>query len=129
MDIDPEKRNGLLEDAILGGEETINGLTLRPVSAATWSLLSRMKNGFVTGQNDGDYAFGVYSFVFLHSRPLSEIRAKVATLDALVADVYAFMDTRPVEDLFAFVPWITSQMERIAATVTQAAPQSEGPKA
>lgn len=134
MDIDPEKRSGLLEQAALGANQDINGLELRPITAATWSLLSRLGNGFITGQTENnDYAFSVYSFVYLHSKPLSEIRRRIATIDDLRGDIYEFMDTRPVEDLFSFVPFITSQMEQVAATITQAAPASdagtEGPKA
>ena len=63
MDIDPEKRESLLEVSALASEEQVNGITLRPVTAATWSLLVRLKNSFVTGEPDGDYAFAVYSYV------------------------------------------------------------------
>jgi len=121
MDIDPEKREALLEASALGGNEQVNGLDLRPITSATWSLLARLKNSFVTGEQDGDYAFAVYSFVYLHSMPIMDIRKRIATIDDLRADIYEWMDQRPVEDMFAFVPWITSQMERVAATVTQAA--------
>lgn len=132
MDIDPEKREGLLEAAALQGNETVNSIELRPVTSATWSLLSRLKNSFVTGEQDGDYAFAVYSFVYLHSMPIMDIRRKVATMDDLRADIYEWMDTRPVDDMFSFVPWITAQMERVAATITQSAPaptETIGPKA
>ena len=122
MDIDPEKREGLLEAAALGATNQIEGTELRPVTAATWSLLARLKNGFVTGQQDGDYAFAVYSFVYLHSKPIAEIRKRIATIDDLRADIYEFMDAQPVGNVFAFVPWITQQMEQVAATITQAAP-------
>jgi hypothetical protein len=122
QDIDPEKRTGLLEQAALGANQNINGLDLRPVTSATWSLLSRLKNNFITGEQDGDYAFAVYSFVYLHSLPISDIRKRIATIDDLRGDIYEWMDSRPVEDLFSFVPWITAQMEQVAATITQAAP-------
>jgi hypothetical protein len=125
MDIDPEKREGLLEAAALQGNEIINGLELRPVTSATWSLLARLKNSFVTGEQDGDYAFAVYSFVYLHAMPISDIRRKVATIDDLRADIYEFMDGRVPGDLFAFTPWITGQMEQVAATITQAVGPSE----
>ena len=129
IDIDPEKREGLLEAAALQGNETVNSIELRPVTSATWSLLSRLKNSFVTGEQDGDYAFAVYSFVYLHSMPIMDIRKRIATIDDLRGDIYEWMDTRPVEDMFAYVPWITAQMERVAATVTQTAPTgTEGPK-
>jgi hypothetical protein len=130
MDIDPEKRTGLLEAAALSGNETVNGLNLRPVTSATWSLLARLGNSFVTGQKDDDYAWSVYSFVYLHSRPLSDIRRKVATLDDLRGDIYEWMDTRPVEDVFKFVPYITRQIEQVAATITAIAPSGDAsPKA
>jgi hypothetical protein len=125
MDIDPEKREGLLEAAALQGNEIINGLELRPVTSATWSLLARLKNSFVTGEQDGDYAFAVYSFVYLHAMPISDIRRKVATIDDLRADIYEFMDSRAPSDLFAFTPWITAQMEQVAATITQVVGSAE----
>jgi hypothetical protein len=125
MDIDPEKREGLLEAAALQGNEIINGLELRPVTSATWSLLARLKNSFVTGEQDGDYAFAVYSFVYLHAMPISDIRRRVATIDDLRADIYEFMDGRTPGDLFAFTPWITGQMEQVAATITQAVGPAE----
>jgi hypothetical protein len=122
MDIDPEKREGLLEAAALGATNEIEGAELRPVTAATWSLLARLKNGFVTGQQDGDYAFAVYSFVYLHSKPISEIRKRIATIDDLRADIYQYMDSQAVGSVFAYVPWITGQMEQVAATITQSPP-------
>jgi hypothetical protein len=76
----------------------------------------------VTGVPSSDNAFAVYSFVYLHSKPLSEIRRRIAVIDDLRADIYDFMDARPVEDMFAFLPWITSQMEHVAATITASAP-------
>jgi hypothetical protein len=132
MDIDPEKRDVLLEASALGGEEQIAGITLRPITAATWSLLTRLKNSFVTGEPDGDYAFAVYSFIYLHSMPITDIRRRISTLDDLRADVYEWMDKQAPADMFAFTPWITGQMERVAATITQSAsvePAADSPKA
>jgi hypothetical protein len=130
MDIDPEKREGLLEAAALGATSEIEGAELRPVTAATWSLLARLKNGFVTGQQDGDYAFAVYSFVYLHSKPIAEIRKRIATIDDLRADIYEFMDSQAVGNVFVYVPWITGQMEQVAATITQSTPtEPTDPKA
>jgi hypothetical protein len=132
MDIDPEKRDVLLEASALGGEEQSAGINLRPVTAATWCLLTRLKNSFVTGDPDGDYAFAVYSFIYLHSMPITDIRRRISTLDDLRADVYEWMDKQAPADMFAFTPWITGQMERVAATITQSAsvePAADGPKA
>jgi hypothetical protein len=124
-DLDPEKRAEVLETAALGGNQEVNTIELRPVTSATWSLLARLKNSFITGEQDGDYAFAVYSFVYLHSRPISDIRRRIATIEDLRADIYDWMDTRPIEDMFAFVPYITAQMEAVAATITQTAPSAE----
>lgn len=134
MDIDPEKREGLLEAAALAGNQDVAGIELRPVSAATWSLLARLGNSFVTGQQDGDYTFAVYSFVYLHSKPISEIRRRIATIEDLRSDIYEFMDGQDVANVFAFTPWITSQMEQVSATITQSASAlapagPDGPKA
>lgn len=125
MDIDPEKREALLEASALGSNETIHGIKLRPVTAATWSLLARLNNSFVTGEQDGDYAFAVYSFIYLHSMPISDIRRRIATIDDLKADIYEWMDARAPADMFAFTPWITAQMERVAATITQSVASAE----
>lgn len=129
MDIDPEKRDGLLEASALAGNETINGLELRPVTSATWSLLSRMRNPFVTGEQNGDYAFAVYSFVYLHSQPLAKIRARIATISQLEADIFEFMDGRPVSEAFAFMPWVTRQVETVAATITAVTGATSAPDA
>jgi hypothetical protein len=127
MDIDPEKRESLLEASALGGEEQINHVTLRPVTAATWSLLARLKNSFVTGEPDGDYAFAVYSFVYLHSMPISDIRRRIATIEDLRADIYEWMDGQAPADIFAFTPWIAAQIERVSATITQTLAATPGP--
>lgn len=119
-DIDPEKRAEILETAVLGGSENINGLSLRPVTSATWSLLSRLGNSFVTGKtSDNDYSFAVYSFVYIHSQPLSKIRSRIATMSQLEADIYEFMDARPIGEAFSYTDWITRQVEAVAATITK----------
>jgi len=119
MDIDPEKREGLLEASVLQGNQNINGLSLRPVTSATWSLLTRLDNPFITGAQNTDHAFAVYSFVWLHSKPLGEVRRLVCDTDMLRATVYEWMDTRPVGEMFSFVPWITQQVEMVALSITK----------
>ena len=119
MDIDPEKRDILLETAVLQGNETVNGLSLRPITSATWSLLTRQDNPFITGAKNTDYAFAVYSFVWMHNRSLSEVRRMVGDPEALKAAIYEWMDTRPVGEMFEFVPWITNQVEIVAMSITK----------
>ena len=74
QNIDPEKRTGLLEQAALSGAETIGGLNLRPMTAATWSLHQRIKRA--AGEEDGDdWSFNIFSFAYLHSQPVEKLRA------------------------------------------------------
>lgn len=128
MDIDPEKRTGLLEQAALAGEETINGLTLRPMTAATWSLHQRVKRA--AGEQDGeDWSFNIFSFVFINSQPVAKLRACYAAPGALLADIFDFMAERQPADAIAWKEWMERQMEQFSASMTQAlGAGSEDPK-
>ena len=119
MDIDPEKRSGLLEQAALAGEEEIGGLTLRPMTAATWSLHQRIKRA--AGEQDGDdWSFNIFSFVFVHSQPVSKLRALYARPEALVADIFDFMSERQAADAVLWKEWMERQMQQFSASMTQA---------
>ena len=119
MDIDPEKRSGLLEQAALAGEEEIGGLTLRPMTAATWSLHQRIKRA--AGEQDGDdWSFNIFSFVFVHSQPVSKLRAFYARPEALVADIFDFMAERQAADAVLWKEWMERQMQQFSASMTQA---------
>jgi len=119
MDIDPEKRTGLLEQAALAGEETINGLTLRPMTAATWSLHQRIKR--TAGEQDGDdWSFNIFSFVYIHSQPVAKLRACYATPQALLADIFDFMLERQPADAVVWKEWMERQMAQFSASMTQA---------
>jgi hypothetical protein len=119
MDIDPEKRSGLLEQAALAGEEEIGGLTLRPMTAATWSLHQRIKRA--AGEQDGDdWSFNIFSFVFIHSQPVSKLRGFYARPEALVAEIFDFMCERPAADAVLWKEWMERQMQQFSASFTQA---------
>ena len=119
MDIDPEKRSGLLEQAALAGEEEIGGLTLRPMTAATWSLHQRIKRA--AGEQDGDdWSFNIFSFVFIHSQPVIKLRAFYARPEALVADIFDFMSERQAADAVLWKEWMERQMQQFSASMTQA---------
>ena len=119
MDIDPEKRSGLLEQAALAGEEEIGGLTLRPMTAATWSLHQRVKRA--AGEQDGDdWSFNIFSFVFIHSQPVSKLRAFYARPEALVAEIFDFMSQRQAADAVLWKEWMERQMQQFSASMTQA---------
>jgi hypothetical protein len=119
MDIDPEKRNGLLETAALAGEETIGGLTLRPMTAATWSLHQRIKRA--AGEQDGeDWSFNIFSFVWIHSQPVEKLRGSYARPELLLAQIFDFMSERQPAEAATWKPWMERQMEQFSASMTQA---------
>jgi hypothetical protein len=118
MDIDPEKRTGLLEQAALAGEEEIGGLTLRPMTAASWSLHQRVKRA--AGEEDGnDWSFNLFGFVFCHSQPIAKLRAAYARPDSLIGDIFDFMASRQASDAVIWKEWMERQMEQFAASITQ----------
>lgn len=118
MDIDPEKRTGLLEQAALAGEEEIGGLTVRPMTAASWSLHQRVKRA--AGEEDGnDWSFNLFSFVFCHSQPISKLRAAYARPETLIGDIFDFMAERKASDAIVWKEWMERQMEQFAASITQ----------
>ena len=120
MDIDPEKRTELLEAAALAGDETIAGLTLRPMTGATWSLHQRLKRA--AGEEDGDdWSFNVFSFVYIHSAPIDQLRARYAQPAALCADIFDFMNRRQPAEAFYFKEWMTRQLAQNNASMIQAA--------
>lgn len=126
MDIDPEKRSGLLEQAALAGEEEIGGLTLRPMTAATWSLHQRIKRA--AGEQDGDdWSFNIFSFVFIHSQPVTKLRAGYARPDTLIAEIFDFMAARQPADAMLWKEWMERQMSQFSASIT-AAVSSSGPE-
>jgi hypothetical protein len=127
QDIDPEKRTGLLEQAALSGEETIGGLTLRPMTAATWSLHQRIKR--VAGEQDGDdWSFNIFSFAFIHSQTVAKLRASYGRPEVLLAEIFDFMSERQPAEAMTWKPWMERQMEQFSASITQAisAASSEG---
>ena len=120
MDIDPEKREVLLETAALGGEETIAGLTLRPMTAASWSLHQRLKRA--AGEQDGDdWSFNIFSFAYVHSQPIAKLRASYARPEILLGEIFDFMAERAPADAMLWKPWFERQMEQFSASITQAA--------
>jgi hypothetical protein len=117
-DIDPEKRTGLLTQAALGGEEIIEGITLRPMTNGTlslWRELASLNEGYRK-----EASFSVYSLVFLQSHPISKIRAAFSNPEALVPELFDFMESRPLGDLKHFRAWYDRQIEMVIASTIQA---------
>jgi hypothetical protein len=127
-DLDPEQRATLLENATLGGEETIAGLTLRPMTAATWSLHQRLKRA--AGEDDGnDWSLNIFAFVFLHSQPLAKLRAAYGKPETLLGEVFDFMAGRQPADAMLWRGWMERQMEQFTASLTQPSGGPESPLA
>jgi hypothetical protein len=120
QDIDPEKRTGLLEQAALGGEETINGLALRPMTYGTYSLYQRLKTA-AGESSETDFSFAIAAAVFIHSQPVEKLRANYARPHQLIEEIFDFMNQRPPQDFVAWMPWVGGQMQQFNASLTQAA--------
>lgn len=121
MDIDPEKRQGLLETAACEGEQVISGLKLRPMTLGTWSLHRRIR--FAANDSLGDdWSFDLMSFVYLHQAPEDRLRGYFGRPEALLPEIYDFMASRPPSDVPLFQPWVKEQMEQFTATLTASEP-------
>lgn len=118
QDIDPEKRTDLLETAALEGEQTINGLALRPMTYGTYSLLQRVKHA--AGDTDAsDLTFAVAAAVFIHSQPLDKLRASYGRPADMIVEIFDFMNERSPSDFGAWVAWVGNQMEQFRASLVQ----------
>lgn len=118
-DLDPEKRQQLLETAAMQGQTTINGLVLRPMNWTTYSLFYRIKD---LAGSPNEWSFNLMLFVFLHSAPETTLRANFANPDKLVPEVFDFMNARNPGDMKAFEPWVESQVSQFAASTTSSDP-------
>lgn len=117
-DIDPEKRISLLTQAALGGEEVIEGITLRPMtngSLSLWRELASLNEGYRK-----EASFSVYSLVYLQSQPVTKIRAAFSNPETLVPELFDFMESRPLGDLKNFRAWYDRQIDMIIASTIQA---------
>lgn len=122
-DLDPEKRQGLLETAALEGAQTISGLALRPMTLGTWSLHRRIRAAANDNIGD-DWSFDLMSFVYLHQAPEDRLRGYFGRPDALLPEIYDFMATRPPSDVPLLQPWVQSQMEQFTSSLTSGEPGS-----
>jgi len=127
-DTDPEQRAAALENAVLGGDQTIAGLTLRPMTAATWSLHQRLKRA--AGESSGDdWSLNIFSFIFIHSQPVEKLRAAFSQPAVLLGEVFDFMQGRGPAEASIWRGWMETQMEQFTASLTQATERPESPKA
>jgi len=128
-DLDPEKRQGLLETAACEGSQTICGLKLRPMTLATWSLHCRIREAAGDAK---DWAFDLFSFVFLHHAAESHLRAYFGRAALLIPEIYDFIATRSPSDVSELQPWVRAQMEQFTASLTasdaSSAPDVSDPK-
>ena len=117
MDIDPEKRTGLLEQAALAGEEEIGGLTLRPLTYGTHSFYKRIK---IACEEQGgiDDNFAKAAFVFIHSKPAPYLASRYPHPKQLAADIAEFMLAHPFDYFAQFDEWASRQMAQYSASMT-----------
>lgn len=123
IDIDPEKRAELLESATLQGEQTINGIKLRPMTWATYSLFHRIKD---SATSPTEWSFNMMLFVYLHTVQESKLRANVAKPEALLPEVWDFMAQRGPQDVEPFQSWVQEQIDQFSASTTASDPVGVG---
>jgi hypothetical protein len=120
MDIDPEKRSGLLEQAALAGEENIGDLTLWPMTYGTHSFYERIRIA-CEEQGNVDENFAKAAFVFIHSKPKSYLASQYPYPKKLAAEVAAFMLEHPFGYFAQFDEWAGRQMAQYRASMTASA--------
>lgn len=113
-DIDPEKRAELLDNAACGTTQTIGGLTLRPMTAFSFSVWSRLKAA--AGDQGGDWALSTFAFAYAHSAPLKKLREGYANPKAMLGDVCDMMASRPASDAALFIPFLAEQLDQLGAS-------------
>lgn len=113
-DFDPEKRNEILENSVIGGSEEIAGLTLRPMTAASMSMWNRLKA--VANDSGNDWALAAFAFAYVHSAPKDKLRSAYVRPESLLPEVYDLMESRPAGQAAEFVPFMARQMEQFAAS-------------
>jgi len=117
MDIDPEKREGLLEAAALGGQETIGGLTLQPMTGLSYTIHNKVKG--IAGAQSEDLIFSLFSFAYVHAQPVEKLRSLFATPHVLLDEIVGFMSEHEPGDAFIWKPWSERQMEQLHASITR----------
>jgi hypothetical protein len=120
MDIDPEKRTGLLEQAALAGEEEIGGLTLCPMTYGTHSFYQRIQIA-CEEQGNVDENFAKAAFVFIHSKPKSYLASQYPYPKKLAAEIAEFMLEHPFGYFAQFDEWAARQMAQYRASITASA--------
>jgi hypothetical protein len=118
MDIDPEKRTELLESAALAGDETIGGLTLRPMDYGTYMLWQRVC-AFCMEKGPLDDAFVSAAFVYLHSKPDEYLAARFCRIESLAQEVVMFAMKKPAGYFRIFQEWQARQTDQFKASLIQ----------
>lgn len=118
MDIDPEKRTELLQAAALGGEETITGLTLRPMDYGTYEVWQRVC-AFCMEKGPLDDAFVAAAFVYLHSKPDEYLAARFCRIESLAQEIVMFSFKKPAEYFPIWQEWQTRQTDQFKASLIQ----------
>ena len=130
MDIEKERRSDLLESGALGGTQTVGGLELRPMTAASWSIYQRLRAAAGDGDGD-DLMLSLFSFVYIHSQPTARLKEFYSRPDLLVGEVFDFMASNDAGAGAVWRPWWEEQMEQFSASITAAGATDGGqdPKA
>ena len=91
----------------------VASLKLRPFTAGTLAQLTMRGNKLLTGKvEDGDIAFQVLAFLYVHAGEVKEVRRSVMTDGTFTDCVWAFADTVTIKDFMGAADMIRSIIER-----------------
>lgn len=96
----PDHRGAALSASFITPPVTVDGRKLRPLSAASFELLKRTGNAFITANDDPDRKVAAaMEFIYIHGAPLEEVIAATALPTARQAaranemDLQEFLET------------------------------------
>lgn len=124
--MNPARRNELLEDALLRPPTKVGRYELRPLTAASFVILKRMKNPLVVAGEtpvDSESPEGMLAalaFVYVHGAPLPEVLRNSRDPEAFEDAVLTFAHEFPIEALGEALQAITGEVETAAAGASEA---------
>lgn len=116
-DIDPEKRQGLLETAACEGEQVISGLTLRPLRMGSVSFYVRLL-AFLKTSPSSDELTSYCALAFVHSLPSERLSSVFGRPELIVPELYRFMQETSMSQYRKLVEWGDTQYAQWEASKT-----------
>ena len=116
-DIDPEKRQGLLETAACEGKQSVGGVELKPFRMGSYSFYLRLL-GFLKTTPASDEHTTYCALAFVHSLPEERLAALFSRPELLVPELFAFMQNVSMPQYKEIESWGDSQYAQWEASKT-----------